>query len=373
MRQNIGVIIDCLRANAEEFRKRTQELFTRARPETLLLFPTPAHSSLVDAVCYLIKRAPFDEKTVAVLRQLAAEHLRFGARPEHYEIFAQAMCRALQSIARDTVPPEEIIETEAIFTEAAEIMATAAREAEAGGERITYEGRVVATQQRSRDIYVVRLEAEPIPFTAGQYLPVTMPLLQGHWRFLSPALPPNRYGHMEFHVRATDECSRTLAKARIGDEWMFGTPLGKMHVDYQRDILMIAHTTGLAPMRAILLELAARQGQPRVHLFFGAEYPGELYDLLDLWNIAGTAPWLSVIPVSTHPTDSWFVGATKFSQPPRGLHLRQTGKLGEVVTSYGTWDDRDILIAGPPKEVQSIKDTMIQAGTPESIIQHDPL
>ncbi|MDO4687094.1 MAG: FAD-binding oxidoreductase [Corynebacterium sp.] len=373
MRQNVVVIIDCLRANAEEFRERTQQLFTRARPEALLLFPTPAHSSLVDAACYLIQRAPFDEKTVSVLRQLAAEHLRFGARPEHYPVFAQAMCSALNAIAKGQVSAEEISETEGIFIKAAEIMAIAAREAEAGGERITYHGKVVATQQRSRDIYVVRLEAEQIPFTAGQYLPVTMPLLGGHWRFLSPALPPNRYGHMEFHIRATDECSRTLAKARIGDEWVFGTPLGQMHVDYRRDILMIAHTTGLASMRAMLLELVAQQGQPRVHLFFGAEYPGELYDLLDLWNIASTAPWLSVIPVSTNATDSWFVGATKHSKPPRGLHLRQTGTLGEVVTSYGTWDDRDILIAGPPNEVKAIKEAMIEAGTPLAIIQHDPL
>ena len=47
-----------------------------------------------------------------------------------------------------------------------------------------------------------------------------------------------------------------------------------------------------------------RYGQnPRVHLFFGARYPSELYDLRTLWQIASTNPWLSVTPVSEFNTD----------------------------------------------------------------------
>ena len=125
------------------------------------------------------------------------------------------------------------------------------------------------------------------------------------------------------------------------------------------DVLMVAGSTGLAPLRALIMDLTRWGVNPRVHLFFCGRYPCELYDLRTLWQIASHNPWLSVSPVS------------EFRQDP--LHLRQTGTLPEVVTKYGNWGDRQILICGGPDMVTATKDALIAKGAPPERIQHDPL
>ena len=112
---------------------------------------------------------------------------------------------------------------------------------------------------------------------------------------------------------------------------------------------------------------------PRVHLFFGGRYPCELYDLRTLWQIASHNPWLSVSPVSEFRQDPPWAADYPDVQPPRGLHLRQTGRLPEVVTKYGNWGDRQILICGGPDMVTATKDALITKGAPAERIQHDPL
>ncbi|WIM71800.1 hypothetical protein QP028_09135 [Corynebacterium suedekumii] len=69
-------------------------------------------------------------------------------------------------------------------------------------------------------------------------------------------------------------------------------------------MLMIAHGTGLAPLRAMLFDMLDWEHRPRVHLFVSAEYPGELYDLMGLWNLAIVSSWLSVVPVVEHEEDT---------------------------------------------------------------------
>ena len=114
-------------------------------------------------------------------------------------------------------------------------------------------------------------------------------------------------------------------------------PHGGMHVDRGGgDVLMVAGGTGLAPLRTLIMDLTRYGDNPRVHLFFGARYPSELYDLPTLWEIASTNPWLSVTPVSEYNTDPPWAADYPDVEPPRGLHVRQTGTLPDVVTRYGS-------------------------------------
>ena len=53
--------------------------------------------------------------------------------------------------------------------------------------------------------------------------------------------------------------------------------------------------------------------------------------------------------------------------------MRQTGRLPEVVTKYGGWGDRQILICGGPAMVRATKAALIAKGAPPEHIQHDPL
>ena len=136
---------------------------------------------------------------------------------------------------------------------------------------------------------------------------------------------------------------------------------------------MVAGSTGLTPLRAIIMDLARYGDNPRVHLFFGARFPCELYDLRTLWSIAASNPWLSVTPVSEYSSDpSWAADYPDISVP-RGLHVRQQGRLPEVVSRYGGWGDRQILISGSPGMVTATRAALIAKGAPPERIQHDPL
>jgi NAD(P)H-flavin reductase len=150
-----------------------------------------------------------------------------------------------------------------------------------------------------------------------------------------------------------------VAEAQPGDVWRIGPAMGRLRVDRNagRDVVMVAGGTGLAPMRAIVEDLAQWGDNPRVHLFFGGRVRADLYDLPYLYNLAGSNPWLTVVPVVESDADA----ATM-----------QQGTLADVVTRYGAWADRDILVSGSPAMIRSTVSRMLVAGTPLDRITYDP-
>jgi NAD(P)H-flavin reductase len=80
-----------------------------------------------------------------------------------------------------------------------------------------------------------------------------------------------------------------------------------------------------------------------------------------------------VSPVTEFDRDPPWAADYPDVQPPRGLHVRQTGRLPEVVTKYGSWGDRQILISGGPQMIAATKAALIAKGAPVERIQHDPV
>jgi NAD(P)H-flavin reductase len=214
-------------------------------------------------------------------------------------------------------------------------------------------------------------------YLPGQYVKVEVPQLPRRWRYLSPAIPAQPDGGVEFHVRVVPGgmvSTAIVEETRAGDRWRLSSPLGAMEVDRDAgDVLMVAGSTGLTPLRAIIMDMARYGVNPRVHLFFGARYPCELYDLRTLWQIAANCPWLSVTPVTEYNTDPPWGADYPDVQPPRGLHVRQQGLLPDVVTRYGGWGDRQILISGGPAMVSATRAALMAKGAPAERIQYDPV
>ena len=77
--------------------------------------------------------------------------------------------------------------------------------------------------------------------------------------------------------------------------------------------------------------------------------------------------------MSEYSTDPPWAADYPDVEPPRGLHVRQTGLLPDVVTRYGSWGDRQILICGGPTMVEATKAALIAKGARPQRIQHDPL
>ena len=74
--------------------------------------------------------------------------------------------------------------------------------------------------------------------------------------------------------RGLGERSARLARA-VGDVLTLGAPMGEMEIDKdsQRDLLLLAGGTGLAPLKAIIDEMTRWNTARRVTLFFGVRRP----------------------------------------------------------------------------------------------------
>lgn len=312
---------------------------------------------------------------VAFLAQLGRDHRKYGVTERQY----QSLCQSMFLTVRDALGDRFTSAVDDAFTEALTLIAGAMSGAAAADlQPAWWDGTVVEYGQVSRDIAVIRLQLDaPMPYLPGQYVSVQVPQCPRRWRYLSPSMPSDTQGRIEFHVRAVPGglvSPTVLAATRPGDRWRMSSPHGGMHIDREGgDVLMVAGSTGLAPLRALLMDLMRFGENPRVHLFFGGRYPCELYDLPTLWEIAGCSPWLSVTPVAEQPTNPHWATEYPDPEPPRGLHVRQIGRLPEVVASYGGWGDRQILICGRPDMVVATRAALIAKGAPAARIQHDPL
>lgn len=351
-----------------------------ADPAVRDLFPAdlPAtRAAFTAALCWvygeLIEQRA--EEPVAFLAQLGRDHRKYGVTQRDYQLLSDVLYAALRERLAGSWSGAIEDAARQSLSLITGVMAGAA-DAEAGPA--WWEATVIEHRRVSRDLAVVRLQADrPLDFYPGQYVKVEVPQCPRRWRYLSPAIPSDDSGAVEFHLRAVPGglvSAAIVGETQAGDRWRISSPLGALHVDRNGgDVLMVAGSTGLAPLRAIIMDLTRWGVNPRVHLFFGARYPCELYDLPTLWQIAAHNPWLSVTPVSEYAGDPQWAGDYPDVTPPRGLHVRQTGRLPEVVTRYGGWGDRQILICGGPEMVRATKTALIAKGSPAQRIQHDPL
>jgi NAD(P)H-flavin reductase/hemoglobin-like flavoprotein len=337
-------------------------LFSRA-PETRDLFPINMEvqrSRLLRALVYVVQMVDQPDELVPFLEQLGRDHRKFGVLAQHYDALGAALLSAIGEFAGDAWTPE----VEKAWTDAYGIVASAMRTA-ADAERgpASWLGHVVEHRRLGWDIAVITVQTSgPIPYRAGQYLSVEVPQRPRLWRYLSPANAPRKDGAVEFHVRAVNNgwVSRALvAHSRVGDTWRIGPPMGRMNVEPRsgRGLLMVAGGTGMAPIKALLEDLAQRQVKPRTQAFVGGRTWEDLYDFGALRKLSYSNEWLDVIPVVEK--DGEASGAER-------------GTLADVVTRYGAWADHDVLVCGSPAMIRATVSRMLVAGTPLDRIKYDP-
>jgi NAD(P)H-flavin reductase/hemoglobin-like flavoprotein len=337
-------------------------LFSRA-PETRDLFPVNMEvqrSRLLRALVHVVQMVDQPDELVPFLQQLGRDHRKFGVLAEHYDAVGAALLSAIAHFAGPAWTPG----IAKAWTDAYGVVAGAMREA-AAAERgpASWLGRVVGHERLGWDLAKITVQAsEPIPYRAGQYVSVETPQRPRLWRYLSPANAPRQDGLLEFHVRAVNGgwVSRAIvAHSRIGDTWRIGPPMGRLGVEpaADRDLLMVAGGTGMAPIKALLEAIAAREERPRTQVFVGGRTWEDLYDFPSLRKLSYSNSWLDVVPVVEVDDDE--SGAER-------------GTLADVVTRYGAWAGYDVLVCGSPAMIRATVSRMLVAGTPLDRIRYDP-
>nr|WP_255645637.1 FAD-binding oxidoreductase [Actinoplanes polyasparticus] len=225
-----------------------------------------------------------------------------------------------------------------------------------------WDATVVAHELRRPDLAVVRLRPDlPMPYRPGQYARVQVPELPAIWRPYSLAGAPRRNDLVELHVRAktTSGVSGTLVhRTRVGDPVRISRAEGGMTLpsDPGRNLLLIAGDTGVAPLKAMLIELADT-GDPRsAVLFWGVRDLDELYDIDEIAAAARAARRATVVPV--------------VSEGDPGPYA--SGLVTDAVAAYGEWSDHEVYLAGPPLMLAATSLAMQQLGVSPDRIHHDP-
>jgi NAD(P)H-flavin reductase/hemoglobin-like flavoprotein len=330
------------------------DLFIK-HPEVRELFPVSMAAQrghLVDALVKIVSQVDRVADLTAFLQGLGRDHRKFGAVAEHYDVVGASLLATLQHFSGPDWTPELAADWAAAYELIGSVMTAAARE----DEKLRpawWRGTVVGFERRAFDVSVLTVRPEPrMDYLPGQSVAVETPSRPRLWRYYSMANAPRADGLLEFHIRLIDggAVSMALTGGEIaGTELRLGPPVGALTLGQPvsgQDLLLVAGSTGLAPLKAILDQVTALPHSPKVHLFFGARTADGLYDLDSLKKMAARHPWLTVTPVVS--ADAKFAG--------------ETGNLPEVVARHGDWSKHDAYLAGPTEMVQDAVSRLASAG-----------
>jgi len=332
------------------------DLFLR-HPETRSLFPVSMATQrdrLVKALAAVVSNVDNLDEVTGFVQALGRDHRKFGAEPAHYGAVGTSLLATLAHFNGEAWTPQLAADWKAAYEIVAGVMIQAAEEDEKLRPAI-WHATVLGHELRTFDIAVFRLATmEPIDFLPGQYVSMMSDQRPRLWRMYSMANAPRPDGTMDFHVRMVDGGLLSMLLTRgleVGSRLTLGPPSGTLIFDTssRRDVLLIAGSTGLAPLKAILEQLEGLPNPPRTHLFFGARRAEGLYDLPDLEKKAAQLPWLTVVPAASD--EPGFPG--------------ERGNLPDVVARSGNWVRHDAYICGPSGMVAATVDRLTALGVPE--------
>jgi NAD(P)H-flavin reductase len=294
------------------------------------------------------------------LADLGRDHRKFGTLTDHSPAVGQALLATLAHFSGPAWTDTLAANWSAAYVAVAGTMIRAADEA-AGQGPAWYDGEVVDVDRRSFDLAVLRVRTdEVVPYRAGQSVWLQATGLRPRiWRPFTPATRPG--GHeFDLHVRAIDGGTLSTAlvrTARPGEPVRLGPPYGRLALDpgAYRPLLMIAGGTGLAPMKAMIEELAVDGSRP-THLFHGVRTGREAYD--QRWLTAAAAEhhgWLTVC-TATSDDDRW-----------AGPH----GRIGELAAAEADWAGHDIAVCGSPEMVEGTVKALVSQGVSEDQIRFE--
>lgn len=336
------------------------QLFYRGGIEVSDMFPpgmTAQRDRLLGALVQIVTDIDDLDRLAGFLAGLGRDHRKFGVRPEHYDLVGQALLASLEHFAGDLWTPEVKGSWAAAYSLAAGVMQEGAKRD--AGSPPWWDATVVSREMRSPDVAVIKVRVkQSLTWAPGQSVAVQFPGAAPRvWRFYSPANTPRASGLVEFHVKSEDGGLLSTAltvRAVPGDQLRLGPPVGNLKIDRgsPRDTLLVAGSTGLAPLLAILEEVAEQPEPPAAHLFFGARTPEDLYALPALEKLEGENNWLTLThAVSAPEADTAGYGG-------------QHGSIVDVMAAEGDWAGRDAYVCGSAAMARTARVRLADLGIP---------
>lgn len=228
-----------------------------------------------------------------------------------------------------------------------------------------FQAEVTHITQLTHDIRGLQLrlvEPAAIKFKAGQYLDLLVPSTN-EWRSYSMANPPSRPHEIELMIKLmpgglfSDYVEATL---KPGDALSLQGPYGNFHLrDTQREAIFIAGGSGMAPLLALLRDMAEKNDTRTVTYFYGARTQRDLFQLEELHGLEQRLANFHFIPALSEPAadDVW-----------DGEH----GLITEVVKRFvSSGAGKEAYMCGPTAMIDAAIVTLTRLGVQETAIFYD--
>ncbi|AXE87161.1 globin domain-containing protein [Streptomyces sp. Go-475] len=332
-------------------------LFVR-HPDLRPLFPAAMDTQRDRLLRALLTAAEHIDNTdvlVDYLQNLGRGHRKYGTRAEHYPAVGECLIGALSKYAAGVWNEEMEAAWVRTYTTISQIMIDAAAADELRAPAWWY-AEVVTHDLRTPDVAVVTVRPDqPYPFLAGQYTSLETPWWPRVWRHYSFASAPRSDGLLSFHVKAVPAgwvSNALVHRARPGDIIRLGPPAGSMTVDHTTDsgLLCLGGGTGIAPIKALVEDVAEHGERRPVEVFYGARTDHDLYDIDTMLRLQQSHPWLSVRAI---------------------IDQQAHQQLPDAIRAYGPWNEYDAYLSGPPGMIRSGVDALRDIGIPSDRIRHD--
>lgn len=181
-----------------------------------------------------------------------------------------------------------------------------------------YKAEVVALRDLTPDIREITLQLRSPPamdFKAGQYIQLRIPPYEQSrrtiYRAYSLASPPSASGRLELEVRQVLNGVGTtyiFNHLKPHAPVVFNGPYGEFYLrENNRAIILIAGGAGMAPMKAMLIDMQERKIRRNVRYFFGARARCDLFLVPEMQALQQSLPDFKFIPALSKPLpeDQW--------------------------------------------------------------------
>lgn len=213
-----------------------------------------------------------------------------------------------------------------------------------------------------RGLQLRLVEPATISFKAGQYVDLLVPGAN-EWRSYSMANPPSRSGEIELMIKLMPGglfSTYVTEQLKVGDRLTLQGPYGNFHLrDTGKPALFIAGGSGMAPILALLCDMAEKQDSRSVTYFYGARARRDLFQLDELQELERQLPHFRFLPALSEPLpdDAW--------EGERGL-------ITEVVQRHMP-DLRNLeaYMCGPTAMIDAALALLTKRGMKESEIFYD--
>jgi propane monooxygenase reductase subunit len=231
---------------------------------------------------------------------------------------------------------------------------------------VTVSTEIVSMDDLSRDITHLVLQVVPegeLRFYPGQYVDIRIPDHDEH-RSFSMAAPASPDGKLEFIIKRYPggHFSGLLeGDLAVGDKLDVTGPYGTftLKTSSERRLVFAAGGAGMAPMLALLRQMAESRNEREVTFYYGARTESDLISLADIEEIRERLPQLKFVPCLS---ESW----------PEDWDEATTGFVHDVV---GRHEDSlascDVYLCGPPPMIDAALGLLGELDVPQEQIHYD--